>query len=213
MTNNEDNDNVIALSPDPRTDIKEPLKGIVSTIINTVNTDNYAYDAVIIMLFNHIDLLGQFLSGDFSKANRAKRSVRFIRTYLGKIDEKYAMAGGFLYYMLGNGHVHKTFPGSFVTGDGRVLGFEFIDAREKQKHLSIVQSDNELRLIFNVDRFYENLLDAIELYCLDMSRDRSLQENYRLAWDQLTEPGERIKIRNHSYILEPDFGFINDQIL
>jgi hypothetical protein len=138
--------------------------------------------------------------------------VNFIRTYLGRIDEKYAMAGGFLYYMLGNGRVHKSYPASFKTGDARTLRFEFSDIQENQKHLSIVQSDKELKLIFNVDRFYNNVLGAIDLYCLDMSRDRSLRENYRLAWEQLTEPGERFHINNHAYILASDLGFINDQI-
>jgi hypothetical protein len=200
------------LSPDPKTDIKEPLEGTVSRIIHISSQDNYAYDAILILLFNHIDLLGTLYSGDSSRANRAKRAVGFIRTYLGRIDEKYAMAGGFLYYMLGNGHVHKSFPGNFVTGDGRTLRFEFSGIQEKKKHLSIVQSENELRLIFCVDTFYKNLLDAIDLYCIDMSRDTSLQENYRLAWNQSTEPGDRFHINNHAYILASDLGFINDQI-
>lgn len=212
MTGNENNENIVALNPDPRADIKEPLERTISGILDVPGTDIYRWDMVLILLFNHIDLLGMLLSGDSSRANRAKRTVGFIRTYLGRVDEKYAMAGGFLYYMLGNGHVHKSFPGSFVTGDGRTLRFEFYGIQEKHKHLSIVQSDSELRLIFSVNTFYRDLLDAIELYCIDLSRNRSLQEYYRLACDRLTEPGERIKIRNHSYILEPDFGFINDQI-
>ncbi|HEY94482.1 MAG TPA: hypothetical protein G4O15_06040 [Dehalococcoidia bacterium] len=201
------------LSFDPRTDIKEPLERTVSRIIHVSGSDNYAWDTILVLLFNHIDLLGTLHSGDSSRANRAKRAVGFIRSYLGRIDEKYAMAGGFLYYMLANGHVHDSFPGSFITGDGRTLRFEFTDTLEKQKHLSIVKSDNELRFIFSVDTFYKNLLDAIDLYCLDMSSDRSLREKYRLAWDQLTEPGDRFHINNHAYILASDLGFISDQIL
>ncbi|UCD08170.1 MAG: hypothetical protein JSU79_07375, partial [Dehalococcoidales bacterium] len=187
------------LSPDPRKDIKEPLERTISGILDVPGKDIYVWDTVLILLFNHIELLGVLLSGDSSKANRAKRAVEFIRTYLGRIVEKYAMAGGFLYYMLGNGHIHKSYPRSFTTGDGRTLRFEFSDTHENQKHLSIVQSDNELKLIFSVDTFYKNLLDAIDLYCLDMSRNRSLREKYRLAWSQLREPGERFHINNHAY--------------
>jgi hypothetical protein len=200
------------LSTDPGTEIKVPFKRTVSRIINASGRDNYAWDAILILLFNHIDLLGNLLSGDSSRANQAKRSVRFIRTYLGKVDEKYAMLGGFIYYMLGNGLFHKSYPRSFNTGDGRMLRFEFSNTQENQKHLSVTQSSNELRLIFLVDVFYKDLLDAIDLYCLDMSSDRSLQEKYRLTRNQLTEPEDRSQIRNHAYILESDFGFINDQI-
>jgi|GEM_PF-4376703 hypothetical protein len=212
MAGNEHSIDDDTLSPDPRTDIIEPVERIVSRLINVLHLDNYACDAILILLFNHIDLLGHLLSGDSSKANRAKWAVKFVRTYLGKVNEKYAMAGGFLYYMLGNGHVHKSYPRSFDTGDGRMLSFEFSSIEEKRKHLSITQSNNELRLIFSVVVFCEDLLDAIDLYCLDMSKDRSLQEKYRLAWGQLTEPGERSQINNHAYILASDLGFISDQI-
>ncbi|UCC17967.1 MAG: hypothetical protein JSU58_05290, partial [Dehalococcoidales bacterium] len=184
----------------------------VSRIMNALGLDNYAWEAILILLFNHIDLLGQLLSGDSSRANQAKRAVKFIRTYLGKVDEKYAMAGGFIYYMLGNGVIHKSYPGSFKMGDGRMLRFEFSGTQEKQKHLSITQSDSELRLIFSINIFYQDLLKAIELYCLDMSNDRFLRENYRLAWGQVTEPGDRSQINNHAYILASDLGFISDQI-
>lgn len=197
---------------DPRADIKEPLERIISGIIDDSGKNGNTWKAIIILLFNHIELLGTLLSGDSSRANRAKRSVGFIRTYLGKVDEKYAMAGGFLYYMLGNGHIQKTFPGSFKTGDNRMLRIEFSDTRDEQKHLSVIQSDDELRLLFDVNIFCKDLLDAIELYCLDMNRDRSLRENYRLAWGQFTEPGDRSHINNHAYMLASDLGFINDQI-
>ncbi|MFC1946326.1 hypothetical protein ACFLXY_00225 [Chloroflexota bacterium] len=200
------------LSPDPRTDIKDPLERIISRIIDDIIPEDYAWNAVLILLFNHIDLLGNLLSGDTSKANQAKLAVNFIRLYLGKVDEKYAMAGGFIYYMLGNGLIHKSYPRSFNTGDGRMLRFEFSNTQENQKHLSVTQSSNELRFMFLVDIFYKDLLDAIDLYCLDMSRDRSLQEKYRLTRNQLTEQEDRTQIRNHAYILESDFGFINDQI-
>jgi hypothetical protein len=153
------------------------------------------------------------LSGDYSKANQAKSAVTFIRTYLGKIDEKYAMAGGFIYYMLGNGLIHESYPGSFDTRDGRRLKIEFSGTQERRKHLSITQKGDELRLIFSVSLFYKDLLDAIDLYCRDMSKDRSLQENYRLAMNQLTVPGDRFQINNHAYILASDLGFISDQIL
>jgi hypothetical protein len=200
------------LSTDPRTDIIEPLVRVISRMMDVPRSDNYVRDAVLIVLFNHVELLGMLQSGDSSRANRAKRTVNFIRTYLGRIDEKYAMAGGFLYYMLGDGHVNNSFPRNFTTGDARTLKLEFSDIQENQKHLSIVQSENGLKLIFSVETFYNNLLDAMDLYCLDISRDRSLQDNYRLAWEQLTEPGERFHINNHAYILASDLGFINDQI-
>ena len=212
MTDNYENIDTGELSQDPRTDVKEPLERVISRMMDVPAMDDYSRDAVLILLFNHIELLSTLLSGDSSRANRAKRAVDFIRTYLGRIDEKYAMAGGFLYYMLGNGHVHKSYPAIFKTGDARTLRFEFSDIQENRKHLSIFKSDNELKLIFSVDTFYNNVLDAIDLYCQDMSRDRSLQENYRLAWGQLTEPGERFHINNHPYILASDLGFINDQI-
>jgi hypothetical protein len=197
---------------DPRADIKEPLERIISGVIDNSGKNGNTWKAIIILLFNHIDLLGILLSGDSSRANQAKRSVGFIRTYLGKVDEKYAMAGGFLYYILGNGHIHRSFPGSFKTGDNRMLRIEFSDTQEKQKYLSVIQSDDELRLLFDVNIFCKDLLDAIELYCLDMNRDRSLRENYRLAWERLTEPGDRSHINNHAYMLASDLGFINDQI-
>lgn len=197
---------------DPRIDIKEPLERIVSRIIIDIESDTYGCDTILILLFNHIDLMGQLLSGDSSKANRAKWAVNFIRTYLGKIDEKYAMAGGFIYYMLGNVHVHKSYPGSFNTRDGRLLMIEFSGTRERRKHLSVTQSSDELRLIFGVNLFYKDLLDALDLYCLDMRKDRSLQEKYRLAMNQLAVPGDRFQINNHAYILASDLGFISDQI-
>ena len=212
MTGNEYNDDIVALGPDPRTDIRKPLERIVSKIINILDTDNFACNAILILLFNHIDLLGHLLSGDTSKANQAKQAVKFIRTYLGKVDEKYAMTGGFIYYMLGTGHIHKSYPGNFSTGSSSKLRFEFPGTQEKQNHLSITQSDSEFRLIFNVNTFYQDLLSAIELYCLDMSSNRSLQEKYRLAWSQLTEPKDRSQLNNHAYILASDLGFINDQI-
>jgi hypothetical protein len=212
MAGNDYNFNDHTSGTNPRIDIKEPLERIISGIIDDSGTNGNTWNAVVILLFNHIDLLGILLSGDSSRANRAKRSVGFIRTYLGKVDEKYAMSGGFLYYMLGNGHIHRSFPGRFKTGDGRMLRTEFSGTQVKQKHLSVIQSDDELKLIFNVNIFCKDLLDAIELYCLDMNGDRSLRENYRLAWEQFTEPGDRSHINNHAYILASDLGFINDQI-
>jgi hypothetical protein len=212
MAGNDYNVDADTLSPDPRIDIKEPLERTVSGIIYDSGTDDYAWKAILIILFNHIDLLGNLLSGDSSKANRAKWAVNFIRTYLGKVDEKYAMAGGFIYYMLGNGLMHKSYPGSFNTGDGRMLRFEFSSTQEKQKHLSVTEPDNELKLMFNVTIFYQDLLKAIELYCLDLGGDRALLDRYQQVRRNLTEPEERTQIRNHAYILESDFGFISDQI-
>ena len=212
MTGNEYIDDVAALNPDPRADIKEPIETILSKIIYILATDNFACDAILILLFNHIDLLGHLLSGDTSKANRAKQAVKFIRTYLGKVNEKYAMTGGFIYYMLGTGHIHKSYPRNFYIGDGSILRFDFSSTQKRQNHLSITQSDSEFRIIFSVNTFYQDLLSAIELYCLDMSSNRSLQEKYRLAWSQLTEPKDRSQLNNHAYILASDLGFINDQI-
>ena len=213
MAGNDYQVDVSRLNPDPRKDTKEPLERTISRISDVLSLDSYAWNAILILLFNHIDLLGHLISGDSSKASQAKWAVKFIRTYLGKVDEKYAMAGGFLYYMLGNGHIHESYPRSFNMGDGKMLRFEFSDTDEKQKHLSVTQTGNELRLIFGVKIFCKDLLDAIDLYCLDMSRDRSLQEKYRLAWSQLTEPGERSQINNHAYILASDLAFVNDQIM
>lgn len=193
--------------------VKDPLKEIVSRILTILDPDQYTWNAVLVLLFNHIDLLGHLLSGDVSKANQAKSAVKFIRTYLGKVDEKYAMTGGFIYYMLGNSLIPRFFPGSYDTGDGRMLRFVFSDTQEQQKHLSITQADKELRLIFSVKQFYKDLLDAIELYCLDVKTDGSLQEKYRQVRSHLTEPKDRSQINNHAYILASDLGFINDQIL
>ena len=212
MTGNDYHVDAYKLSPDPRTDIKEPLERIISRIIDNLGPEDYASNAVLILLFNHIDLLGYLLSGNSSKANQAKWAVAFIRTYLGKVDEKYAMAGGFIYYMLGNGLIHESFPRSFNTGDGKMLRVTFSNTQEKHKHLSVTQSGNELRLMFSVTIFCKDLLNAIDLYCLDMSKDMSLREKFRQTRIQLTEPEDRSKIRNHAYILESDFGFINDQI-
>jgi hypothetical protein len=213
MTGNEYQEVVNTQSSDPKADIKEPLERIVSGIINVLGSDVYTSDAILIILFNHIDLLGQLLTGDSSRANRSKWAVNFIRTYLGKVDEKYAMAGGFIYYMLGNGYVHKSYPGSFNTSDGRILKIQFPSTQERREHLLVTQfDDDELRLIFSINLFYNDLLDAIDLYCRDMTEDRSLQEKYRLGRNQLTIPGDRFQINNHAYILASDLGFINDQI-
>ena len=46
------------LSPDPRKAIKEPLERTVSRFVKDLGTDNYAWKAILILLFNHIDLLG-----------------------------------------------------------------------------------------------------------------------------------------------------------
>ena len=73
------------LSPDPKADIKAPLEKTISGILDVPGKDVYAWDTILILLFNHIDLLGTLLSGDSSRANRAKRAVGFIRTYLGRI--------------------------------------------------------------------------------------------------------------------------------
>ena len=213
MTGNDYHVDADTLSPDPRTDIKDPLERIISRIIDDLSPEDYALNAVLILLFNHIDLLGNLLSSDSSKANQAKLAVNFIRLYLGKVDEKYAMAGGFIYYMLGNGLIHESFPRSFNTGDGKMLRVTFSNTQETQKHLSVTQSGDELELMFSVTLFYKDLLDAIELYCLDMSRDKPLLDKCQQAWRLLKEPEDRTKIRNHAYILESDFGFINDQIL
>jgi hypothetical protein len=213
MAGNKYNFDDDTLSPDPRMDIKEPLERIMPKILNVLDPDHYTWDAILVLLFNHINLLGNLLSGDSSKANRSKWAVKFIRTYLGRVDEKYAMTGGFIYYMLGDGLIHQSYPGSFNTGNGRMLRFEIIGSQEKQKHLSIVQTDSELKLMFCVKIFYEDLLDAIDLYFLDMSRDRSLQEKYRQVRSKLTEPEDRSQINNHAYILASDLGFINDQII
>ena len=211
MAGNDSYGDANTLNPDPRTDIKEPLEKVLSPIINDLDTDDYIRYAILILLFNHIDLLGQLLTGDPSKANRAKRTVKFIRTYLGKVDEKYAMAGGFIYYMLGNGLVHKSFPGVFDTGNGMMLRFEFSNIQEKQ-HLSVTQSDNEFRLIFSISKFYQDLLTAIDVYCVDLNNSRSLQEKYYRASSQFMEPEDRSQINNHAYILASDLGFISDQI-
>lgn len=213
MAGNENHVDADTLSPDPGIDIKEPFERTISRFIAGLGSDEYAWDAILILLFNHIDLLGNLLSGDSSRANQAKWAVTFIRTYLGKVDERYAMAGGFIYYMLGNGLIHRTYPGSFNTGNGGMLRFEYSNAQEQQKHLSVTQSDDELRLNFCVILFYKDLLDAIDIYCLDLSRDRALLDKYQQVWSQLKEPKERTQIRNHAYILESDFGFISDQIM
>ncbi len=200
------------LGPDPRTDIKEPLERIVSKIINDLGSDNYAWEAALILLFSHIDLLGHLLSGGSSRANQSKWAVTFIRRYLGKVDEKYALVGGFIYHMLRHGLIHKSFAKRYSIGDGKILGFKFTDTLKRQKHLSVTSSGDEFRLLFNVNIFYKDLLDAIDLYCLDMTSDRSLLKKCEQAWSQLQEPEERIQIKNHAYILESDLGYISDQI-
>ncbi|MFC1866502.1 hypothetical protein ACFLYB_07340, partial [Chloroflexota bacterium] len=144
--------------------------------------------------------------------NQAKCAVKFIRTYLGRIDKRYEEVGGLLYYMLRHGLTHKSSPKRLKFNDNNILGFKFSDTKQREKHLIVTNSSEEFRLMFSITLFYIDLLAAIDLYCDDMSHDKQLKDDYVEAWTKLKEPENETELRRGDYIEDADFAFIENQI-
>jgi hypothetical protein len=198
-------------SSDPKIDLKDPLERIVPGMIKNLGPDSYSWEAVLMLLFNHVDFLGHLRSGGSSNKDQAQSAVKFIRSYLGKIDKRYKEVGGLLYYMLRHGLTHKSFPKRLILSGNNILGYTFSNTKKREKHLTVIYSSQELRLKFSVDLFYDDLLSAIDLYCEDMCHDKQLKDDFVSAWEMLREPEDEANIKQ-KYIEDSDFAFIRKRI-
>ncbi|UCE98364.1 MAG: hypothetical protein JSV74_03325, partial [Dehalococcoidia bacterium] len=198
-------------SSDPKIDIKYPVERVIS-YLNDLGPDSYAWYAMLMLLFNHIDFLGHLQSGGSSRFDQSKCAVRFIRSYLGRVDDRYKEVGGLIYHMLRHGLSHKSSPKRLKLSDDSILGYTFSNTKKREKHLMVYCSYHELRLRFSIHLFYEDLLAAIDLYCEDIIHDNELKNNFINAWEMLKEPEYESNIRSR-YIEATDLAYINKQIL
>jgi len=201
-------------SSNPRDDIKDPLERIIPLLIKKlVGPDAYAWHSTMMLMFNHIDFLGHLYGGGSLRRKETENAVKFIRNYLGQVDTRYGEVGGLLYFMVRHGLTHRSHPKRFRFQNGKVLGFVFSTTRERSTHLMVTSELGELRLKFSISLFYEDLLNAIELYCQDIGQTTSVRKDFEKAWRILGEPETEEHVNQHyKYIRPSDLDFVKKNL-
>ncbi len=204
--NSSSKDNIKELFKKELENAVQPLleRGIGSTpaLVNTV----------ILLICVNIDLFGALYSGEIGKdASSAKNATRFMREYLGRIDERYRKVGGLLYNNLRHGWVHQFGSKHLLLNNGIHVYFGFNDFENfRNSHLRYRTSD-ELEgkiLVISIPVFYKDLLLAIDLYAEDAKNNDNLADKYKKAYSSIMEFEKENELLTRSYIEKRDFEYI-----
>lgn len=192
--------------------IKKPLEEIIAPLQRGEIIDPLlSMDVIMVLIFIHIDLMGYLYTGDPSIYNQSRNAVKFIREYLGKIDDRYKEVGGLLYNMLRHGWIHRYTPKTLRLRDGTILGFQFSSDTDRQRHLgqivdsTIVKGAKHLNV--SISLLYNDLLSALDLFAKDIRSKPQLSCVFEKALEKRGETENERDIRRKGY--DSDFEFIH----
>ena len=193
--------------------IKEPFQEVMTPLLTENEIfPSYPGDAMMVLIFTHIDLLGYLYRGESSSRN----AVDFLRDYLGRADPRYEEVGGLLYVALRHGWIHKVTPKRFDLEDGAILDFSWGSTKNRAEHLKIKKDTIErrevYRLFISLTLLYEDLVSAIDLYAEDLRHNQELSNIFKEAFETRREPEKEEKVCTRDYIKSSDFDFVRKQI-
>jgi len=189
--------------------IKEPFQEVMTPLLTEHEIfPSYPGDAMMVLIFTHIDLLGYLYKG----ASSSRNAVEFLRDYLGRADTRYKEVGGLLYVALRHGWIHKVTPKRFELRDGTILDFSWGSTKNRAEHLKMKKDTIErrevYRLFISLPLLYEDLVSAIDLYAEDLRHNQELLDIFKEAFETRREPEKEEKVRRRNYIKSSDFDFI-----
>jgi len=199
--------------------IKEPLEEMITPSEKEGTPRKMSDDLIMLSIFPYIDLLGYLYKGRSSSIN----AVKFMREYLGRVDNRYQEVSGLIYDALRHGYIHLATPKRVKLRDGKVLDFLFIRSGKREEYLKVKKMqevqrtgarEDVYRLSLDLPLLYRDLLSAIDKYAEDIREKQELSDTFREAFETRRKPekAKEEELLNKPYIQQSDFDFVRAQI-
>jgi len=191
--------------------IKEPLEEMMTPLLRGGEVSPLeSMDIAQVLIFIHIDLLGYLCSASASASDSVVNAVKFLRQYLGRVDEKYAKVGGLLYHLLRHGWIHRFTPKRLKLNNGTILDFQYSLDTNRERHLKMVEIQGAKKLLISLSLLYNDLLSAIESFAKDIRNNQDMSDVFRRAFEMRREPEEEKRLRvRYNQDLDFIYGLLN----
>lgn len=149
-----------------RNHLMESLKNEFNPAIKAYTEDSIktgigkGFFGLLRIIFPTITFLGALYKGRDS----AKNAVSFMENYMGQVDPKYEHLSDLIYNVYRHGLTHTQMP-KVLEIDGKIVIWE-INYNDPE-HLKIAKSKNLINIPISPNRFFRDLVEALEKYIND----------------------------------------------
>jgi len=169
--------------------LMESLKKEFPPAIEAYQEDSYrtgvgkGFFSLIRIIFPTITFLGTLYKG----TDVSKNAINFMKDYMGKVNSRYKHISDLIYNVYRHGLMHTHMPKVFEI-DNKFVGWEI--TYNDDKHLKILKSINAINIPISPNRFFQDLLRALEKYISDFDvpkKNVELLKNFKEGFTIMSE--------------------------
>lgn len=155
------------------------------------------------LIFPEIDNLGNYYAGNINPGENTKRAIKFIKNYLGGVNQEYIKKGAFIYFIYRHGLIHQHFP-KFMSYKRKNVGWA-VSINLPHSHLKMRGKTIQI----DAEKFYNDFLDAIDLYKKDIKKEKdNLINKFINAHIEMMKSKPKKEFLKSKDLKQTDFNFL-----